>query len=172
VPTQSSCCICSHYTDMIMQSWYGGVQTKMPLCLSCSVTFPEETLDKILKSKYNANVQSNKHKEDTMCCNDRDSFIKFQCQHMDGTHIEMTMPTELTWHELGEQFRNFVSACGYIITREDCLCSAEPASPPEPTLADTVELQDIFAEILDEMEEPPTFERKPSKKKKKKKGIK
>jgi hypothetical protein len=156
---------------MEMQSWYGGVLTKMPLCLSCSVTFPQETLDKILKSKYNANVQATKHKEDTMCCNDRDDFIKFQCKHLDGTNIEMTMPTELTWNELGEQFRNFVSACGYIITREDCLCGAEPeqhivqAAPMEP-----FDFDSIFDEIIDEMEVKP--KKKSKKKSKKKKGIK
>lgn len=164
----SSCCICSHYTDMVMQSWYGGVLTQMPICHGCVGIFQEETLDKILKSKYNANVQATKHKEDTMCCNDRDSFIKFQCQHMDGTNIEMTMPTEMTWHELGEQFRNFVSACGYIITREDCLCGAEPAQQTLTHEPFVVDLEPIFDEIIDEMEVKP----KKKKKSKKKKGIK
>jgi hypothetical protein len=105
-----------------------------------------------------------------MCCNDRDDFIKFQCKHLDGTDITMTMSTELTWHELGEQFRNFVSACGYIITRDDCLCGAEPEqhivqdAPMEP-----IDFDSIFDEIIDEMEVKP---KKKSKKKSKKKGIK
>ena len=102
-----------------------------------------------------------------MCCNDRDSFIKFQCQHLDGTTIEMTMPTELTWNELGEQFRNFVSACGYIITREDCLCGAEAPAPEE-----MCNLQDVFGEIIDSMEEPPEPKRKKGKKAAKKKNKK
>ena len=88
-----------------------------------------------------------------MCCNDRDDFIKFQCKHLDGTDITMTMSTELTWHELGEQFRNFISACGYIITREDCLCGAEIPPPPQPEAeVSREEMADIFAEIIEEME--------------------
>ena len=104
-----------------------------------------------------------------MCCNDRDDFIKFQCKHLDGTEITMTMSTEMTWHELGEQFRHFVSACGYIITREDCLCGAEvPVVQQE--VVECIDLDDIFAEVIDEMEVKP--KKKSKKKSKEKKGIK
>jgi hypothetical protein len=138
----------------------------VPFCYRCSSSLPEKSIDKIVESKYNAT----KPKEGTMCCNDRDDFIKFQCKHLDGTEITMTMSTELTWTELGEQFRNFVSACGYIVTREDCLCSAEIPPPLQPEVEINHEdITDIFAEIIDEMEVKP---KKKSKSKSKKKGIK
>lgn len=67
-----------------------------------------------------------------MCVNKREdtSGFKFICNQGDGNVITFSLPSGMTWHELGESFRCFVLACGYSIDKEDCLCNADRSELP------------------------------------------
>lgn len=58
-----------------------------------------------------------------MCRNE--SYFMFKAVRSDGSKIVFKLSDELTWGELGTEFRNFVKAAGYVIKDEDCLCGAE-----------------------------------------------
>ena len=66
-----------------------------------------------------------------MCVKKKDeSGFKFICTHRDGTNITFNLPSDMTWHELGEHFRCFVLACGYSLDKEDCCCNADRSDIP------------------------------------------
>jgi len=116
-----------------------------------------------------------------MCVNNckDDSGFTFICRHMDGTEITFKMDSGLTWGELGQNFRHFVLASGYILKETDCLCDAQPepfdtpvyiAEEQDEMINSAEELQEIFDEVVEEMKVKPKTNK--SKKKKAKCGGK